>query len=422
MKIVSAPRLATPPASTPSLVEQYRAVRAESEALCRSLAPEDMVVQSMPDASPAKWHLAHTSWFFEHFVLEPYRSGYRPFHPAYGYLFNSYYYSVGTMHPRPARGLLTRPSVAEVLAYRRHVDAELQELLEKRPAPEAAARVTLGLNHEQQHQELLLTDIKHLFAQNPLEPAWRELAPPPAAPARPLKYLPRPAGLVSIGHAGDGFAFDNETPRHQAFVGAHTLASRPVSNGDYAEFIRAGSYREPRLWLADGWATIQREGWQRPLYWSEDMTSEFTLGGRRTLDANAPVCHLSYYEADAYARWAGARLPTEAEWESHAADLAVDGNLLETGYFHPAAGTADGPAQFYGDVWEWTASPYSAYPRFQSLTGSLGEYNGKFMANQLVLRGGSCVTPASHIRATYRNFFYPQQRWQFTGLRLAKDA
>jgi ergothioneine biosynthesis protein EgtB len=422
MKIVPAPRPAPSPVSTPSLAERYRAVRAQSEDLCRSLTPEDMAVQSMPDASPAKWHLAHSSWFFEHFVLEPHRAGYRPFDPEYGYLFNSYYYSVGAMHPRPARGLLTRPSVAEVLAYRRHVDAELLGLLEKHPAPEVKTRVTLGLNHEQQHQELLLTDIKHLFAQNPLKPAWRELAPPPTATARPLKYLPRPAGLVSIGHAGDGFAFDNETPRHQVFAGAHALASRLVSNSEYAEFIHAGGYREPGLWLADGWATVQREGWQRPLYWNEDMTAEFTLGGMRTLDASAPVSHLSYYEADAYARWAGARLPTEAEWESYAAGLPVSGNLLESGHFHPAASATDGPAQFYGDVWEWTASPYAAYPRFQPLAGSLGEYNGKFMANQLVLRGGSCATPVSHIRATYRNFFYPQQRWQFTGLRLAKDA
>ena len=421
MKILSAPHPAPSPPAAPPLGEQYRAVRALTEDLCRTLTPEDMAVQSMPDASPAKWHLAHTTWFFEHFVLEPHAPRYRVFHEDYGYLFNSYYYSVGAMYPRPVRGLLSRPPLAEVLAYRRHVDEHLQALLEG-PEFEVTARVALGLNHEQQHQELLLTDIKHLFAQNPLKPAWRELPLPPKASARPLKYLPRPAGLVSIGHAGDGFAFDNETPRHQVYLGAHALGSRLVTNGEYAEFIRTAGYREPRLWLADGWATLQRESWQRPLYWSEDMTAEFTLGGMRALDAETPVSHLSYYEADAYARWAGARLPTESEWENFAATQAVAGNLIDNGLFHPAASPKDGPAQFYGDVWEWTASPYSAYPHFEPLAGSLGEYNGKFMANQLVLRGGSCATPASHIRATYRNFFYPQQRWQFTGLRLAKDA
>ena len=403
------------------LTEAYAAVRGLTLELCQSLAPEDMAVQSMPDTSPAKWHLAHTSWFFEHFLLEPRVPGYRVFHPEYGYLFNSYYYTVGNMHPRPARGLLSRPLVAEVLRYREHVDRHLLELMGRHKDDAAlGALVTLGLNHEQQHQELLLMDIKHLFSLNPLKPAWRESTEPgPAGKPAPLKYLPRPGGLFPIGHGGGGFAFDNETPRHQELIPAHSMADRPVSNGEYREFIRAGGYRTPELWLSDGWATVQREGWDRPLYWSEDMTAEFTLGGMRKIAADAPVVHVSYYEADAYARWAGARLPTEAEWESLATGEPVAGNFLETGLFHPAAGGVS--KQFYGDVWEWTASPYMPYPGFRPLAGSLGEYNGKFMANQLVLRGGCCITPAGHVRASYRNFFYPHQRWQFSGLRLAKD-
>ncbi|MFI4920413.1 MAG: ergothioneine biosynthesis protein EgtB, partial [Gammaproteobacteria bacterium] len=341
----------------------------------------------------------------------------------YGYLFNSYYYTVGAMHPRPTRGLLSRPLAAEVLRYREHVDRHLAELLARREDDAAViALVTLGLNHEQQHQELLLMDIKHLFSLNPLKPAWRELPKPkPAGHVGALKYLPRSGGLVSIGHEGDGFAFDNETPRHPVLTPAHAMAARPVSNGEYRDFIRAGGYRTPELWLSDGWGTVQREGWGRPLYWSEDMTAEFTLSGMREIAADAPVVHLSYYEADAYARWAGARLPTEAEWESLAAEQPITGNFLDTGLFHPAAG-AESLSQLYGDVWEWTASPYMAYPGFKPLTGSLGEYNGKFMANQMVLRGGCCVTPAGHVRASYRNFFYPHQRWQFSGLRVAKDA
>jgi ergothioneine biosynthesis protein EgtB len=376
----------------------------------------------MTDASPAKWHLAHTSWFFENFILQPQLAGYCVFHPGFGFLFNSYYNTVGDMQPRPDRGLLSRPSVAEILQYRRHVDEHMQCLLAAQPDDaEFAARVTLGLNHEQQHQELLLTDIKYLFARNPLKPVWRELPCPPAPPAAPLKYLARPEGLMTIGHAGPGFAFDNETPRHQVLLPSYQLALRPVSNGEYREFVRAGGYRTATLWLADGWSTVQREGWTRPLYWNGDMTAEFTLGGVRELDVNAPVCHLSGYEADAYARWAGARLPTEAEWEAVGREQAVTGNLLDNGLCQPAA-AGRGLTQMFGDVWEWTGSAYSAYPGFRPLAGSLGEYNGKFMANQWVLRGGSCATPAGHIRATYRNFFYLHQRWQFTGLRLAQDA
>ena len=407
-----------------SLAERYGAVRALTLDLCRSLGPEDMALQSMPDASPTKWHLAHTSWFFEHFLLEPNAADYTLFHPDYGYLFNSYYYTVGAMHPRPARGLLSRPLTAEVLRYREHVDRHVLELLTQREADAAlTALLTLGLNHEQQHQELLLMDIKHLFSLNPLRPVWRELPiPKPAPQASPLKYLHRPGGPVSIGHEGEGFAFDNETPRHPVLVSPHAIATRPVNNGEYRDFIRAGGYRTPELWLSDGWSVVQREGWNRPLYWNEDMTAEFTLSGEREIAANAPVAHLSYYEADAFARWAGARLPTEAEWESLAADVPVEGNLLDAGLFHPAASGGTALGQLYGDVWEWTASPYMAYPGFKPLAGSLGEYNGKFMANQLVLRGGCCVTPAGHVRASYRNFYYPHQRWQFGGVRLAKDA
>jgi ergothioneine biosynthesis protein EgtB len=319
---------------------------------------------------------------------------------------------------------VTRPGITDIARYREYVqDAVVRALAAGRLDERALDLVELGCNHEQQHQELLLMDIKHLFSLNPLKPAWREL--PQAArdlKLAPLKYLPRPGGLFPVGHAGAGFAFDNETPRHQELIQAHAIASRPVSNGEYREFIRAGGYRTPELWLSDGWATVLREAWDRPLYWSEDMTAEFTLGGMHEIEENAPVVHVSYYEAEAFARWAGGRLPTEAEWESLAAEQPVTGNFLDAGLFQPAASGAEGLSQLFGDVWEWTGSPYSAYPGFKPLAGSLGEYNGKFMANQLVLRGGCCVTPAGHVRASYRNFFYPHQRWQFSGLRLAKDA
>ncbi|MHB8405296.1 MAG: ergothioneine biosynthesis protein EgtB [Gammaproteobacteria bacterium] len=406
-------------------VLRYQQIRDVTTGLCHSLTPEDMTLQSMPDASPTKWHLAHSSWFFEHFLLAPYLKGYRPFSPQFNYLFNSYYYTVGDMHPRSERGLLSRPGIAEVAHYRAHVDEHMHKLLDARGSePELAYLTTLGLNHEQQHQELLLMDIKHLFARNPLQPRWRQLPAPVSMSALPLKFIPRPEGLLPIGHAGSDFAFDNETPRHRVFIQAHALANRLTTNNDYLEFIRAGGYSAPTLWLSDGWATLQREGWNRPLYWNEDMTEEFTLGGPRALDANAPVCHVSFYEADAFARWAGARLPTEAEWETLAADRAIEGNFMEQGRFHPlgASAVAEPPYQMYGDVWEWAMSPYTPYPGFKPLAGSLGEYNGKFMANQMVLRGGSCATPREHVRASYRNFFYPQQRWQFSGLRLAQDA
>src|SRR5690349_975144 len=403
------------------LAERYRRVRQQSLQLCTGLTAEDMMVQSMPDASPAKWHLAHTTWFFEQFVLghDPH---YRPRDPAWHYLFNSYYQSVGPMHARPQRGLLSRPRLDEVLGWRRHVDEAVSERLLRDDHGSLAALVELGLQHEQQHQELLLTDIQHAFWSNTLLPAYLHEPPPDAAPdASSLHFVPGREGVAEIGHSGEGFAFDNETPRHRTWLSPHALANRLVTNEEYAAFVHDGGYREPSLWLSDGWATAQREGWQRPLYWQPDLASAFSLAGVRALDPAAPVCHVSYYEADAFARWAGARLPTEAEWEAAAAALPIEGNLLDGTPRLPQVASGASLAQMYGDVWEWTASPYVAYPGFRPLPGSLGEYNGKFMCGQWVLRGGSCATPVGHVRASYRNFFPPQARWQFAGLRLAKD-
>lgn len=407
------------------MLAAYRRVRAATEALVRGLEPEDMVAQSMDDCSPTKWHLAHTTWFFETFVLRA-EPGHAPFHPAFEVLFNSYYEAVGPQFPRPRRGLLTRPTVREVLAYRAHVDAAVERRLAAEVAPELAARVELGLHHEQQHQELILMDLKHLFAQSPLRPALRpEAAAPSERPAPPLAWHAGPDGLVELGHAGAGFCFDNEAPRHCVFLRPYALASRCVTNGEYAEFIADGGYRRPDLWLSDGWATVRRLGWTAPLYWdlADGTGSEFTLGGPRPLDPHAPVVHVSHYEADAYARWAGARLPTEAEWETVAAGAAIAGNFVESGRLHPtSAPDGPGPQQLFGDVWEWTASAYLPYPGYRPAAGALGEYNGKFMSGQMVLRGGSCVTPADHARASYRNFFPPAARWPFAGIRLIRDA
>lgn len=404
----------------------YRTVRAATGALCEGLQPEDMVAQSMDDCSPTKWHLAHTTWFFETFVLRPFVAGYRVFHPAFEVLFNSYYNAVGPQFPRPRRGVLTRPTVAEVLRYRAHVDEAMSRLLEDEVAPELAARVTLGLQHEQQHQELMLMDLKHLLSCNPLRPAAREgAAPPSGRAAPPLRFHDGPSGLQEVGHAGAGFQFDNEGPRHAVFLRPFRLASRCVSNAEYLEFIADGGYRRPELWLSDGWAQAQAERWSAPLYWelSDGTWSEFTLGGPRPLDPHAPVVHVSHYEADAYARWAGARLPTEAEWEAFASVMPVTGNFVESGRWHPcAAPGGPEPSQLFGDVWEWTASAYLPYPGFRPADGALGEYNGKFMSGQMVLRGGCCASPAGHLRATYRNFFPPRARWQFAGIRLTKDA
>lgn len=423
-------RTRSTPAPAGTLAEHYRTVRRLTEHLTAPLTAEDMVIQSMPDVSPPKWHLAHTAWFFETFILQPRLPGYRPFHPRYGFLFNSYYNLVGPFHARPRRGLLARPAAADILAYRAHVDSHLLELLQtadQDALQSVAPLVELGLHHEQQHQELLLMDVKHNFHANPLLPAYHEDLPAAAA-ARPAPVTLRScaAGIVDIGHAGAGFAFDNETPRHRVLLEPYCLADRLVTCGEYLEFIRAGGYRTPALWLSDGWATVQARGWQAPLYWhgAGDDWQVFTLGGLRALNPAVPVSHLSFYEADAFARFAGHRLPTEFEWEAAAreADPAA-GRYLDPDCLEPQPATdGDGCRQLFGDVWEWTASAYLPYPRYRPAAGAVGEYNGKFMSGQMVLRGGSCLTPTGHTRATYRNFFPPDARWACAGLRLADDA
>ena len=413
---------------TPLALERFRAVRSATERLAEPLSPEDATVQSMPDASPAKWHLAHTSWFFETFVLEKAVADYRPFHPRFRVLFNSYYNTVGEQYPRPDRGLVSRPSLAEVRDYRAHVDEHVTKLIEDEALDETlAAILELGLHHEQQHQELVLTDLKHMLAQNPLRPAYRVLPELAAADPGPLRWCAHPGGIASIGHEGDGFSFDNEQPRHRVLLEPFALASRLTTNREYIAFIEDRGYERPEIWLSDGWTAVRAGGWQAPLYWwREDDGSwwSLTLGGPREVVLDEPVCHVSYYEADAFANWAQARLPREEEWETVAAKAAPDGNFLEDDLLHPrglAASDAE-PVQLFGDVWEWTQSPYAPYPGFRAESGALGEYNGKFMVNQLVLRGGSCATPRSHIRASYRNFFPPHCRWQFSGIRLARDA
>jgi ergothioneine biosynthesis protein EgtB len=415
-----------------ALLDRYAAVRATTERLVEPLAPEDCVVQSMTEASPVKWNVAHTTWFFEQFVLVPGLAGYRVFHPRYSFLFNSYYDGVGERVARDERGLLTRPSLEEVRLYRRHVDRHVRELLASEPSPELARTIEVGLNHEQQHQELLLTDLKHALSRNPLRPAYLANELEPRAPTAPLSFSAFEGGLQWIGHAGEGFAFDNETPRHRVFIEPFELASRTVTNAEYLAFVEDGGYREPRLWLSDGWAAVQARGWETPLYW-ERRDGEwwtFTLHGPRRLEASEPVTHVSYYEADAFATWADARLATEQEWELAAADRAARGHFLEPGRaidgaeLHPRPAPRDGatPSALFGDVWEWTQSAYAPYPGFRTWEGTLGEYNGKFMSNQMVLRGGSCVSPAGHLRASYRNFFYPDARWQFSGIRLARSV
>ena len=408
-----------------ALSEQYTAVRARSREICRPLSTEDYVIQSMPDASPPKWHLAHVTWFFENFLLAPFLRGYQAFHPAYGFLFNSYYETVGRFFPRLQRGLLSRPTVEEIYRYRDHVDRHMLELLDAAGSEtwrEIAARVALGLNHEQQHQELLLTDIKHLLALNPLRPAYHDqTAARHEAGARPTGWSGWPAGLYEIGHNGNGFAFDNEGPRHRVYVNAFRLADRLVTNGEYLEFMEAGGYGDPALWLSQGWQAVREKGWQAPLYWekADGTWQAMTLSGMRRVDEREPVCHASYFEADAYARWRGKRLPTEAEWEIVARAQPLAGNFADSGHLHPVPARA-GATQIFGDVWEWTQSTYSPYPGYRPPAGALGEYNGKFMSSQYVLRGGSCASPAGHLRPTYRNFFYPADRWQFSGIRLAE--
>jgi len=398
----------------------YHEIRQTTLRLTQPFSAEDQMLQSMPDASPAKWHLAHTTWFFETFVLEPHVQGYKAFDPRFRQLFNSYYKQLGSHPYRGSRGLMSRPSLNEVHAYRAHVDEAMLRHLEAVDS-DTEALVELGLNHEQQHQELILTDIKHALWSMPLRPDrlnhLRELSI-----AAPLTWISFEGGIHKIGYAGSGFAFDNEGPRHEVLLRLFRLASRLVTNGEYLEFVNDGGYRRPELWLSEGWDTIWREGWNAPLYWEqmEGCWFQFTHSGSMEVDPAAPVCHVSFYEADAYARWAGARLPLEAEWEVAAAQHPSIGTLLEADSLQPQPARGKGLQQILGDVWEWTASPYVAYPGFEPAEGAVGEYNGKFMCNQFVLRGGSCATPSSHIRATYRNFFPAQARWQYSGIRLAK--
>ena len=410
-----------------ALSDLYTRVRTESLSLASFLSPEDQGVQSMPDASPTKWHLAHTSWFFESVLLGPHVPGYTPFDDSFSVLFNSYYEALGPRHPRPQRGLLTRPSLEDVLAYRMHVDEAMGALVDRLDRDnELAQLAVLGLHHEQQHQELILTDIKHAFSLNPLKPVFARGRPRPVLRARSLSWIAFDGGRVPVGHDGSGFAFDNERPRHEVLLRPFRLGSRPVSCGEYAEFIADGGYENPLHWLSDGWAMAQREGWTAPLYWTDDGDGWrlFTLTGERALDADEPVSHVSFFEAAAYAQWAGKRLPTEFEWECAAADVRPRGNFLALDQLHPRVSEdSDGAlSQMFGDVWEWTRSSYDPYPGYRPFDGALAEYNGKFMVGQLVLRGGSCATPEGHIRSSYRNFFPPGARWQFSGIRLAEDS
>jgi ergothioneine biosynthesis protein EgtB len=415
------------------LLERFRAVRNFSQSLCETLEPEDYVVQSMPDVSPTKWHLAHTSWFFETFILKVWMPTYRTAVPEYAYLFNSYYNAAGDMHRRDLRGLISRPTVAETYRFRQSIDAQIEELLEsadEEMLEEMEPVFIIGLHHEQQHQELLVTDIKNVFSQNPLHPIFRQRKETVAArEVAPIAYLDFAETILEIGHDGRGFSYDNEGPRHRALVPAFSLATRPITNGEYLAFIESGGYTRPEFWLSLGWLTVNEPtagGWEAPLYWvkREGRWWNFTLSGMRPIDESEPVTHVSYFEADAFANWSGARLPTEFEWERAAAGLAIEGNFVDSERFHPAPVSAspnEKLEQMYGDVWEWTRSAYLPYPGYRAAPGALGEYNGKFMCNQMVLRGGSCATSQDHIRPTYRNFFQPEKRWQFTGIRLARD-
>jgi ergothioneine biosynthesis protein EgtB len=408
-----------------ALAARYREIRAATEALAAPLSAEDCAIQSMPDASPVKWHLAHTSWFFETFVLVPNQAAYAIHDPAYRVLFNSYYNSVGEKHPRPQRGLLSRPALENVYAYRRHVDRAMGELFDGSHATALLDLIELGINHEQQHQELILTDVKHMLSCNPLKPAYAT-ARSASGKASPVEWIEFDERLTEIGHAPPGFAFDNETPRHREFIDRFALATRPVTNAEYLAFIADGGYGRPELWLSEGWDWVMAHGIAAPSYWENNDSAwkYFTLGGMLALDPHAPVCHVSLYEADAYARWAGARLPTEAEWEIAATDLPVEGNFADDRWLRPRAApdASSSLSQMFGDVWEWTQSSYAPYPGYRPPPGAVGEYNGKFMCNQYVLRGGSCATPRFHIRATYRNFFPAGARWQFSGFRLARDS
>jgi ergothioneine biosynthesis protein EgtB len=421
------------------LRDSFHQIRKFTNALCAGLEPEDCVVQSMPDVSPTKWHLAHTTWFFETFILKKFVPGYRAEIPEYAYLFNSYYNAAGDMHRRDLRGLISRPTLSQAQRYRASIDSHIDDLLsnpDENLLDEIESILVLGFHHEQQHQELLITDIKHVLAQNPLYPVFRAgrdgaLRRPDAAARRPYQLIDFEQTLTEIGHDGDEFAYDNEGPRHQALVPAFSLATRPITNGEYIAFIEDNGYNRPEFWLSLGWMTVNEQRWNAPLYWikRDGAWWNFTLSGLRPVDQSEPVTHVSYFEADAYANWTGARLPTEFEWERAALSCPIEGNFVETEVFHPvavaSAVSADksrkGLHQMFGDVWEWTRSAYSPYPGYRAAGGALGEYNGKFMCNQYVLRGGSCATSRTHIRRTYRNFFQPEKRWQFTGIRLARD-
>jgi len=410
------------------LTRSYKAVRDFSLVLSAPLEIEDYVIQSMPDASPTKWHLAHTSWFFETFVLSKAIREYKSPSPQYAYLFNSYYIQAGERHLRPKRGLISRPTVRETLDYRRHVDEHMIRFMagaSEREWKELAPSIEIGIHHEQQHQELIVTDIKHVFSENPLRPVYSKAAARNGAPSS-NERVSFDGGIYAIGHGGNGFGYDNEYPLHKVYLEPFRINSRLVTNRDYLEFMEDGGYKNAALWLSEGWAKIQSSGWNAPFYWERDgdRWRYFTLSGIRDVDPDEPVCHVSYFEADAFARWAGGRLPTEAEWEVAASDVPMEGNFVEERAFHPVPARASGEGrliQMYGDVWEWTQSAYMSYPGFKTLPGALGEYNGKFMCNQFVLRGGSCATSETHIRKTYRNFFPPDARWQFMGIRLASD-
>ena len=418
------------PATGQSSASQYAAVRKQTEALAAPLTAEDQMVQSCADASPTKWHLAHTSWFFETFILAHHLHGYRPFDERFQSLFNSYYNSLGPQPDKALRNTFSRPTLDDVMAYRHHVDEHIEDILGA-DAPETLVKlVEMGANHEQQHQELIVTDIKHAFWTSPLRPIYQNSFSTVAGSASsvtPQKQHTYAEGMHEIGSGPGRFHFDNEAPRHKAFLPAFRLATRLVTCGEYLSFMEDRGYTRPELWLSDGWKAVQTHGWTAPLYWEKhsDEWRQFTCSGMRKVEQHEPVCHVSFYEADAFARWAGARLPTEFEWEIAASQINPEGNLLEAGRFHPRAAQpqeANQPLQMFGDVWEWTASAYLPYPGYKPAAGALGEYNGKFMSNQMVLRGGSCITPRSHIRATYRNFFPPETRWQFSGIRLTDDG
>ena len=402
----------------------FNKIRSQTRLLAERLSAEDQCVQSMPNASPTKWHLAHTTWFFETFILKNNAKEYCEYNADFNFLFNSYYEQIGERHARDSRGVLTRPSVKEVVNYRDYVDSEMEKYLERDLKEDELELVTLGLHHEQQHQELILTDVKHLLSCNPTNPAYFNSACRGNTAFFDLDWIQLDGGLIDLGSDGDEFIFDCEGPSHKHWLEPYHLASRPITNGEYIEFINDGGYKRPELWLSDGWAAVKKLNWQSPLYWKNiDRTwSSFTLSGLEPIKYEAPVCHVSHFEADAYARWAGCRLPTEAEWENAAKAIKIEGNFVESEAYDPLPTSATGLSQLYGDVWEWTTSPYVPYPGFKTAEGAVGEYNGKFMSGQMVLRGGSCVTPQNHIRCTYRNFFYPQDRWQFSGFRLAKNS